>query len=335
MVMTHLTKTRRRLQWGALLSGALMLPVCAQDPADLGGNEEAGSASSLTINQAAAEIPGDGLTDLLLSLSLGSPVGRVTSLDPLAPPPSDVDPALPLAFYAIDFNRLGKAPDTERRVAESLRMPAVHNAYYALSLMSVAQSLGDAVLHREALRLGANAEVYDSPFTESVDLLLQRYQRLGPEHFGAVQPHLRGYEPMWDVAIQTTPRYSAWLDLCKEPTADAADDCAGLARLVLMEADTTLEATFAAAMLDFHERAQTGVETFKYRRGQHWIQLQAGPLLEQFEQWPPEQARAYIANLRSEGELAAMVRLLEDRGLTAEPPASWRSPAEQPEAYGD
>lgn len=333
--MTRCPIPRRRLRLAAALTGVFALPIGAQELAAFEDDAETGPASSLAINRAAAEVPGDGLTDLLLSLSLGEPVGRVVSLDPLVLPPSDVDPALPLALYAVDFNRLGRDPDKERQVAKGLRIPAIHNAYYALTLMSVAESLGDTALHREALRLGANAEVYDSPFTASVDLLLRRYHRLGAEQFGSVQPHLRGYEPMWDVAIQTTPRYSAWQTLCKQPAVEVADDCAGLARRVLMEAETTLEASFAAAMLDFHERAQTGAETFTHRRRQHWIQLQASPLLEQFEQWPPDEASAYIEYLRTEGELAAMLQLLADRGLATEPPPGWRSPAEEQKASED
>lgn len=319
----------RHIVLGCLFVIILTSPVAAQEFED-GGPEERRELATLRIHRAAADLPGDGLTDLLLSLKLGEPVGQVVTLDALAMPPSGVDPALPLALYAANFSRLGKDPVEARLIAEGLRLAAVRNSYYAISLMGVAESLGDAALQREALRLAANAGVYGTPFTESVDKILLRYERLSPDLFGNQPEHLRGYEPMWDLTLDILPRFSPWLDLCKKPAADAAEDCASFARRVMEDSDTTLESTFAAAILDFHEQARTGLETFSHRREHHWIQIQSTPFLEKLDEWPVADATAYIDRFRSEGERAATLQLLVDRGIATEPPVGWRSPAEKP-----
>ncbi len=304
-----------RFAAGLLLMLGLAGPALADDHFE--------QPSYRDLNEAAADVAGDGLTDLVLSLQLGRPVGRVVSLDLEAEPPADMDAALPLALHAHDFNRVGKNPAADRRIAERLRGPAVWNAYYAIALLELAHSLGDIALQHEAVRLGANASVYESPFLVALDRLITRYQRLDPEVFGSVPKHLRGYEPTWDTAISLMPRFSSWLEVCKRPAPALEEDCAGLSRRVLADARTAIEAAIAAAILDHHVQARTGIESFQNRRRILWHLEQARPHLESFESWPVDQASAYIDLLRREGELAAFAQLLVKHGIPLDPPVDW------------
>lgn len=307
-----------------LIAAAFLLPGLLSVGLTHAADERMSSEELEKLHRQATAVSGDTLSDLMLALELNQPVGKVGSLDLSTTTLAGVEAALVRSLAVHRFDSEGKDRASRQRVAHDLRGPAAGNAYYALALLSAAHDLGDLELQREALRAGANAGHYDSPFTAALDSLLTRYARLDLEVYGKTPAHLRGYEPAFELAVSwSLPPLVSLMDVCKVTATAFLDDCAVLAQTMYDEADTAVEVAFAGAVLDRREEALSGRESIRHRRPVSWILAQSKPLLDTFESWPEAEASRFIARIRTDGELVALKALLLARGLDPAPPCGW------------
>jgi hypothetical protein len=277
-----------------------------------------------------ARAPGDPLSDLLLAKATCQAVGAVAAWPPRAVPGSgraDVDADAMASILLHDAEYQGVPAPLQRKLEQQLLAAAATNAYFAVSLFDPAADTGNTALLDAALKAGAAAPRYQSPFLPAVDSALDRFAASGIEDRTAAAQDGGQMRKRDDVnsaiavAVGALPGVTGIVVACKKPTPARRADCQRLATTMLAGSTTRLEATTAAGILDAIEGDAGGSPSTRHRAPVLWLQQDAMPMATRIASLPEPHAGRLLEELRTRGELAALRAWLVMTGKSPEPPA--------------
>lgn len=281
---------------------------------------------------ALAQSRGDPLSDLLLAKATCQPVGTVGEWPLRSVPAStradvDADAMASIALHDAEFQ--GLSAPLQRQLEAQLLAAAENNAYFAASLLDPAADTGNDALLDAALKAGAAAPRYASPFVPALDSALARFEASGLEDRTGPGPDGRALRRRDDVsaavaiAVGALPGVTGFVVACRQPTPARRADCIRLAQHMLAGATTRLEANTAAGILDALAAADGAEPAWRHRGPVLWLQRKPAPIAVRIAALPDTDAARHVDELRSQGELVVLRAMLARDGVPATPPPGW------------
>lgn len=317
----------------------LCAALAAATPAS--ANEGGQALASLKIQLAAAEAPGDIVSDMTLFKMIPVVMGYQPDLDALDPAlvsrlrsvqtslgerlvrGYDAHPtALALELRCLPASRA--QPGCEARM-DRLSGLAGDNAYHHILLMGTAAALGDSSATIEHARRAAQAPGYDHDVTTVFSSLYSRYAQV-PESMwreldpGEGPPRSPGVEAMAFAAAVALPHYKFILDACRGASDALRASCLEVGRKMTHDSGVLLDIEIGAKIVAELGDEGDQVKAQRQLREARWLGRANTTADDKLDatQW-----ETYFETYAREGELAAMRHAARAQGIALEPPADW------------
>ena len=335
-----------RICTGLLLLVALPLQAKA--------SSEEQTLAGYTYQLAVAEAPGDLRSDLQMAQTLkflaratdadGLPASEqmravqaraqvvVAELEARVDAARDSDPFLLVADLGC-WPKAAEMPVCDQRRAQ-LEPYVADNAFHGIALMSYAWMRKDAEAFLRVARLAAAAEHYDSLPAYGFQSLVERFRKVPAPAVLATSDMdalTRAYLPevmaMGMVAGFASPPYQNFIEPCRESEGELRSHCLAIARKMMLAGQTLFDAHIAIKVVETLGGPDDIALATVHRRELEWLWEKAMPLFAGADKTVPVGIESYLEAFGSEGEIAALGRLLDANGIATKPPAGWTKPS--------
>ncbi|WP_146907594.1 hypothetical protein [Arenimonas daejeonensis] len=300
-------------------------------------------------NLAAAAQPGDAVSDWLLADlfakqlkhsedGIGLPVdpalvGRlVEERDRLV---ARADAALmdDPVMLAMRLPCFGEQRDDTLCAARRARLAELDgdNGFTALVLMTAAWGAGDNAGFAAAAARGAQATHYESGVVTVFDSMRARFSAVPDTAVPDIPLHTDGIgradaNAMGLFAAVASPPFQYFVQPCRESEGELLRNCLAIARLMLRNQQSVIDAYIGAELLSRHGTEADKKEAVARRRELTWLQHQTISIWGTPQPVDAPLVDAYFATYASEGEIAALRKLMRGLGRPSTPPADWVAP---------
>ncbi|KFL36194.1 hypothetical protein N788_04715 [Arenimonas donghaensis DSM 18148 = HO3-R19] len=304
-------------------------------------NEGAQAVASLNVQLAAAEAPGDLVSDAALFKLFPVVLG-------FQPDPDSLDPALRSRVMAAQMalgERVAGGLATDPTVlALELRCPpaakasqacearmdrlsglAGDNAYHHVVLMGTATALGDHGAVLEHARRAARAPDYHHDIATVFSSLYARYSQVPESMWQALrapegQRRSPGVEAMAYAAAVALPHYKYIFDACRDPAGELRRHCLDIGRKMTHGSGVLLDIEVGAKIVAKLGGEDDQAKARQKLREARWLGRAVATPEDSLDaaQWDE-----FFAIYAREGELAAMRYAATAQGIALVPPTGW------------
>lgn len=205
------------------------------------------------------------------------------------------------------------------------------NAYYHLMLMTLAWKAGDSAAFLRHARAGAAAGHYRSPFTDYYAGLLARFSQV-PDQVAPGMVFEEDGVPRAAVmamslsAAYAIPPFQGFSAPCAEAEGELREQCLDIALMQLASAQTPIELSIAAGVVEALGDDQARQLAGERRREAFWRMEKAGELHSRLADGKTAVGYdAYFKDYGTKGELEASRLLIAANGIAPSPPPEWQS----------
>lgn len=205
------------------------------------------------------------------------------------------------------------------------------NGFTALVLMTAAWGAGDDAGFAAAAARGAQASHYQSASVAVLESMLTRYRAVPDTAAPDMPLRLEGLaradvHAMNLFASMAMPPFQNFGQPCRESEGELLRNCLTIARLMMRDAPSVIEAYIGAELLSRHGSEADKKEVIARRRELAWLQDQAMSVWSAPESVDEALVAAYFAACASGGEIVGLRTLVRELGLPLTPPSDWVAP---------
>lgn len=205
------------------------------------------------------------------------------------------------------------------------------NAYYHLVLMTNAWKTGDAAAFLRHAKAGAAAGHYRSPYMDYYAGLHARFRQV-PDHVAPSMTSEGEGVPraalmaMSFSAAYAMPPFQGFSAPCREAEGELREQCLDIALMQLASAQTPIEVSIAAGVVEALGDEQARQLAGERRREASWRSEKAGEIFRKVIDGQPVAGNdAYFDDYGTKGELEAARLLIVANGVAPSPPPEWQS----------
>jgi hypothetical protein len=205
------------------------------------------------------------------------------------------------------------------------------NAYYHLALMRRAWTDGDSAAFLRHAKAGAAAGHYRSPYMDYYAGLHARFSQVPDQVAPSVAFEGEGVHRADLMAMSVSFPYAlssslGFFEPCRDSEGELREQCLDIALMQLASAQTPIEVSIAAGVVEALGDEQARELAVERRREAFWRTEKAGELHRKLIEGQTIAGNdAYFEDYGTKGELEAARLLLVANGIAPSPPPEWQS----------